>query len=128
MAKKYTAEIKILKRCIEEMEKIKDLMWSLEDAALSIEKELCDIDASLPLKEEIQNVSDTRERAQLSKAIALLEQSFLMIDEILGPPQDEISEEMESSAITPEARGNGEGISLDSLLEIMKKPSKYHAS
>ena len=128
MAKKYSAEIKSLKRCIKDMEQIKEILWNIEETASGIEKELCDLDASLPTREEMELVRDPSERQQLQTALELLERSFSLVDEILGPAQDEFTGEPSGTAFSPEARGNGKEISLDDLLKLTKTQSKYNAS
>ena len=115
MAKRYTAEIKTLQRCIKEMEQMKEILWNLEENAISIENELCDLDAVLPMKEDMAKIKDPKEREQLKKALDLLEQSFSLIDDILGPPQDEMDH-------------NQPDISLDNVLSMMNSISKKHCS
>jgi len=128
MSGKYSAEIKALERCIMEMEQMKDIMFSLQEAALNIEKELCDIDASLPLKDDINSFVNEKERARLEKALELLKQAFYLIDELLGPPQDDITGELEGTTFSPEARGNGQSFSIDEMLDMIKFQSKTHTS
>jgi len=128
MAKNYSAEIKMLKQCIKDMEQMKEMLRVLEDSALAIENELCEIDEILPLREDLAKIRDARERTQVEKAIELLEQSFGLIDEILGPPQDELTGEPEGTAFSPEARGNGHDVSLEEIMGIMKTQSKHHTS
>lgn len=107
---------------------MKDMMYSLQEAALDIEKELCDIDASLPLREELDSMADKKEKACLEKALDLLEQSFNLIDELLGPPQDELTGEPEGTAFSPEARGSSDTFSVDDLLNMFRPRTKHHTS
>lgn len=128
MSSKYSAEIKTLEQCIMEMEQMKDIMYSLQEAALNIEKDICDIDSSLPLREEADSIKDEKEKKQLKKALDLLDQSFRLIDELLGPPQDEVTGEPEGTTFSPEARGNGQAFSIEEMLDMIKVQPKNHTS
>lgn len=121
----YSAQIKTLQAAIAELKQIKEFLMSVEDAAVSIEDELCRLDKVIPLETELNAIADPAEREQASHANDLLKEAYSLIDEVLGPPEDEMTGDPVGTAYIPEAKGNeGKTISIDEILAQMKASSK----
>lgn len=123
----YQPKIKLLQDFIEELKQIKEVLFQIENEIMLVEKEISDIDASLPSDKDIAKMPAGVEKEQILHLIDLNSQAFNLIDELLGPPEDEITGEPEGTRFSPEARGNGE-ISLDAILANMKPGGKNSAS
>lgn len=126
----YSAQIKTLQAAIAELRQIKEFLLTVEDAAMSIEDELCRMDKVLPLETELDSIKDPSEREQASHANDLLKEAFTLIDEVLGPPDDEMTGDPVGTAYIPEAKGNDDGktISIDDILAQIKASSKGQIS
>lgn len=121
----YTSDIKVLEAAIKELKQIKEFLAAVEDAAVSIEDELCDIDKAVPLETELASIADPEERKDAARANELLKEAFTLIDEVLGPPEDEITGDPVGTAYIPEAKGNQENsISIDEILSQIRASGK----
>ena len=78
----------------------------MEDVALEVERSVSEIDARIPLRENMSQIQDETQRAQAEHALDLLEETFALIDEILGPPEDEMTGEPVGTPMDPIARGS----------------------
>lgn len=123
----YEAKIKLVQDFIEELKQIKDMLFQVENEVCLVEKDISDIDASLPSDRDIARMPAGLEKEQIQHLIDLNAQAFGLIDEILGPPDDEMTGEPEGTQFSPEARGNGT-ISLDEILAKMTPSGKNNAS
>ena len=124
----YSAKIASVRARIEELRKIKDILFDIEDTVCAIEKEVSDTDKSLPPDEEIAAMPGGEEKEQIRHLIDLDNQAFALIDEILGPPEDEMTGMPQGTAFSPVARGNGT-VSLDEALSrMLADSSKKSAS
>ena len=123
----YKLKIKLVKDFIEELKQIKDLLIQVENEVCMVEKDISDIDSALPSDKDIAAMPAGVEKEQIQHLIDLNNQAFNIIDEILGPPEDEMTGEPEGTRFSPEARGNGE-ISLDAILANMKAGGKNNVS
>lgn len=124
----YSAKIASVRARIEELRKIKDILFDIEDTVCAIEKEVSDTDKSLPSDEEIAAMPGGEEKEQIRHLIDLDNQAFALIDEILGPPEDEVTGMPQGTAFSPVARGNGT-VSLDEALSrMLADSSKKSAS
>lgn len=123
----FSKQIEFVSARIEDLRKIKEILYGIEDTICGIEKEVSDIDASLPSDAEIFAMPDGPQKQQINDLIGLNEEAFALIDELIGPPQDELTGEPEGTAYSPEARGTRE-ISLDDILGQMVKSGKNNAS
>lgn len=123
----FSKQIEFVSARIEDLRKIKEILYGIEDTICGIEKEVSDIDASLPSDAEIFAMPDGPQKQQINGLIDLNEEAFALIDELIGPPQDELTGEPEGTAYSPEARGTRE-ISLDDILGQMVKSGKNNAS
>jgi hypothetical protein len=101
----YTEDIKKLQDSIKRLQEIKEVLYAVEDVALDVEKGVSDIDARLPMREDLGKLADKEQRAQAEHALDLLDQAFALIDEILGPPEDELTGEPVGTPMDPVARG-----------------------
>lgn len=123
----YGLKIKLVQDFIEELKQIKEVLFQIENEVCLVEKEISDLDAALPSDKDIAKMPAGVEKEQILHLIDLNEQAFSIIDEILGPPDDEVTGEPEGTRFSPEARGTGE-ISLDAILSNMKPGGKNSAS
>ena len=101
----YADDIKKLQDSIKRLQDIKEVLYAVEDVALEVEKGVSDIDARLPMREDLGKLADKEQRAQAEHALDLLDQAFALIDEILGPPEDELTGEPVGTPMDPVARG-----------------------
>lgn len=123
----YELKIKLVKDFIEELKQIKELLIQVEHEVCMVEKDISDIDSALPSDKDIAAMPAGVEKEQIQHLIDLNNQAFNIIDEILGPPEDEMTGEPEGTRFSPEARGNGD-ISLDAILANMKAGGKNSVS
>ena len=106
MNKSFTDDIKSLQESIKRLQQIKEVLYAVEDVALDVERSVSEIDARIPLRENLSQIKDGEQRAQAEHALDLLEQTFALIDEILGPPEDELTGEPVGTPMDPVARGS----------------------
>ena len=106
MKKSFTDDIKKLQESIQRLNQIKEVLYAVEDVALEVERSVSEIDARIPLRENLSQIKDGEQRAQAEHALDLLEETFGLIDEILGPPEDELTGEPVGTPMDPVARGS----------------------
>ena len=106
MKKSITDDIKTLQDSIKRLQEIKEVLYAVEEVALDVERGVSEIDARIPLREELGKIADREERARTEHALDLLDQTFALIDEILGPPEDEMTGEPVGTPMDPVARGS----------------------
>ena len=104
MKKSITEDIKTLQDSIKRLQEIKEVLYAVEEVALDVERGVSEIDARIPLREELGKIADREERARTEHALDLLDQTFALIDEILGPPEDEMTGEPVGTPMDPVAR------------------------
>ena len=97
-------DIKTLQDSIRRLNEIKEVLYAVEDVALEVERGVSEIDARIPLRENLSEIRDGEQRAQAEHALDLLEETFALIDEILGPPEDELTGEPVGTPMDPVAR------------------------
>ena len=85
MKKTYADDIKTLQESIKRLQEIKEVLYAVEDVALEVERGVSEIDARIPLRENLAQIQDETQRAQAAHALDLLEETFGLIDEILRP-------------------------------------------
>ena len=125
----YADDIKTLQDSIKRLQEIKEVLYAVEDVALDVEKGVSDIDARLPMREDLGKLADKEQRAQAEHALDLLDQAFALIDEILGPPEDELTGEPVGTPMDPVARGaRPSEIRLDDFLRNYKPGGKGKVS
>ena len=129
MKKSYSDDIKTLQDSIKRLQEIKEVLYAVEDVALDVEKGVSDIDARLPMREDLGKLADKEQRAQAEHALDLLDQAFALIDEILGPPEDELTGEPVGTPMDPVARGaRPSEIRLEDFLRNYKPGGKGKVS
>ena len=125
----YADDIKTLHDSIKRLQEIKEVLYAVEDVALDVEKGVSDIDARLPMREDLGKLADKEQRAQAEHALDLLDQAFALIDEILGPPEDELTGEPVGTPMDPVARGaRPSEIRLEDFLRNYKPGGKGKVS
>ena len=125
----YADDIKTLHDSIKRLQEIKEVLYDVEDVALDVEKGVSDIDARLPMREDLGKLADKEQRAQAEHALDLLDQAFALIDEILGPPEDELTGEPVGTPMDPVARGaRPSEIRLEDFLRNYKPGGKGKVS
>ena len=129
MKKTYTDDIKTLQDSIKRLQEIKEVLYAVEEVALDVERGVSEIDARIPLREELYKIKDDEQRAQAEHALDLLDQTFALIDEILGPPEDEMTGEPVGTPMDPVARGSRPSeIRLEDFLRNYKPGGKGKVS
>jgi hypothetical protein len=129
MKKTYSDDIKTLQDSIKRLQEIKEVLYAVEDVALEVERTVSEIDARVPLREDIARIGDGEQRAQAEHALDLLEETFGLIDEILGPPDDELTGEPVGTPMDPVARGSHSSeLRLEDFLRNYKPGGKGKVS
>ena len=129
MKKGYADDIKTLQESIRRLQEIKDVLYAVEEVALEVERGVSEIDARIPLRETLGEIKDGEQRAQAEHALDLLEETFALIDEILGPPEDELTGEPVGTPMDPVARGShASELRLEDFLRNYKPGSKGKVS
>ena len=127
--KGYSDDIKKLQESIKRLNQIKEVLYAVEDVALEVERGVSEIDARIPLRENLSKIKDGEERAQAEHALDLLEETFALIDEILGPPEDELTGEPVGTPMDPVARGShASELRLEDFLRNYKPGNKTKVS
>ena len=122
-------DIKTLQDSIKRLQEIKEVLYAVEDVALEVERKVSDIDARIPLRENMSQIEDRTRRAQAEHALDLLEETFALIDEILGPPEDDMTGEPVGTPMDPVARGSRPSeLRLEDFLRNYKPGSKNKVS
>ena len=129
MKKSYSDDIKTLQDSIKRLQEIKEVLYAVEDVALDVERRVSEIDARIPLREDLGQIKDAEQRALAEHAMDLLEETFGLIDEILGPPEDEVTGEPVGTPMDPVARGaRPSELRLEDFLRNYKPGSKNKVS
>ena len=128
MKTSFSDDIKTLQDNIRRLNEIKEVLYAVEEVALQVERNVSEIDARIPLRENISQIQDGTERAQAEHALDLLEETFALIDEILGPPEDEMTGEPVGTPMDPVARGSHSELRLEDFLRNYKPGSKTKVS
>lgn len=129
MKRSYSDDIKTLQDSIKRLQEIKEVLYAVEDVALEVERGVSEIDARIPLRENLSQIRDEVQRAQAAHALDLLEETFALIDEILGPPEDEMTGEPVGTPMDPVARGSRSSeIRLEDFLRNYKPGGKGKVS
>ncbi|MCQ2182220.1 MAG: hypothetical protein MJY89_02295 [Bacteroidales bacterium] len=110
-------EITQLQDRVRQLHELHELALQISDTACQLEAEISSIDESLPNPKKLSEIKDKSERVQLAEAEELLKEAYSIVDEILGPPEDEIFDHSDIKALSPEARGSKDM----SIEEIMKQ-------
>lgn len=90
---RYNSEIKRVKKLIADLKRIHTILTQVEDTVLAIEQEVTDIDNALPEDAEVHAMPESNEKKQLLQLFELNDEAYDLIDEILGPPEEEFSVE-----------------------------------
>jgi len=120
-------EIAQLQDRIKQLRELRELAYKISDTTCQVESEISAIDESLPNPKILSDIKDRAERAQLSHAEDLLKEAYSLIDEILGPPEDEMTGQPADKAFSPEARGTKD-LSFDEMMKQFNVGKKGNAS
>lgn len=123
----FTKQLSSIRERVAELQQIRDVLVQIEDTVCAIEKEVSDIDSKLPSDDEIDTMPEGKEKEDLIELIELDNEAFRLVDEILGPPEDELTGDPQGTAYSPEARGM-KTISLDEVLSQMMNGNKGRTS
>lgn len=122
----YSSELKELDECIDNLKKIRDILYAVEETVLEIEDHVCGIDEKTPHLEKMQGHISREEKAAYSAVVSKFNEAYALIDEILGPPDDDVTGEPVGTAFSPEAKGSHPAEpDLDSLLEQLKSDKRH---
>lgn len=107
--------LEILRDRIELLKEYRDEAYRISDAVTSIENEVASLDETLPNPARLSDVKDKEERQRIREAEKLLKEAYALIDELLGPPEQDIAVNADQTYI-PQARGN-DPVSIQEMLE-----------
>ena len=130
----YEDKIKILKGHIKELKRIHETLYDIQDLVMDIERDISEIDHSLPSDKEIRAIKGGSQKREINKVLDLLDEAYELTDLILGPVDNPDTESPAGTLFTPEARGNvyspeargSSDISIDDILKSF--PHKNTAS
>ncbi len=86
---RHTKDIKRVQKLITDLKRVQEILYQVEDTVLSIEQEVTDIDNALPTDEELAAMPDGSEKKQIRELIELNDEAYGLIDDILGPPEED---------------------------------------
>ena len=122
----YSSEINELEVCIDNLKKIRDILYAVEETVLEIEDRVCEIDEKTPHLEKKQGYVSKEDKEAYSVLVSKFNEAYALVDEILGPPDDEVTGEPVGTAFSPEAKGSHPAEpDLDSLLEQIKSEKRH---
>ena len=78
---------------IADLKRIHEILTQMENTVLAIEQEVTDIDNALPEDAEVHAMPDGNEKKQILQLFDLNDEAYDLIDEILGPPEEDFSVE-----------------------------------
>ena len=73
MKNTFSDDIKKLQDSIQRLQQIKEVLYAVEDVALEVERSVSEIDARIPLRENLHEIKDGEQRAQAEHALDLLD-------------------------------------------------------
>ena len=122
----YSSELKELDECIDNLKKIRDILYAVESTVLEIEDRVCEIDEKTPHLEKMQGYVSKEDRVSYSSLVSKFNEAYALIDEILGPPDDNVTGEPVGTAFSPEAKGSHPGEpDINSLLDQIKSDKRH---
>ena len=86
---KFSKEINSIEEAIVQLKQIGSLLDTIETTVLEIEDNLCNIDESVPHVELEPEKFSENDRQQYDRLVTSLSEAYSLIDEILGPPDEE---------------------------------------
>lgn len=86
---KFSKEIKSIEEAITQLKQIGSILDTIEATVLEIEDNLCDIDESVPHVELEPEKFSEDDRKAYDQLVNSLSEAYSLIDEILGPPDEE---------------------------------------
>lgn len=124
----YKSKIKALQGYVKELRMVKEMLEAIQLHVTDIEEQVNDIDLSLPQNEAINEIRNPKDREELSHALDLLDEVDLLLDEILGPEDDEDTGQPVGTAFDPVAKGNNHPANaIDAMLQGYS-PKKHNVS
>lgn len=122
----YSSALKELDAHIDNLKKIKDILYAVEETVLEIEDRICEIDEKTPHLEKMQGRVSKEDRESYSVLVSKFNEAYALTDEILGPPDDNVTGEPVGTAFSPEAKGSHPVESdIDTLLEQIKSDKRH---
>lgn len=122
----FSSEIKELDVHIDNLKKIRDILYAVEETVLEIEDRVCEMDEKTPHLEKMQGHISGDEKTAYSAVVSRFNEAYALIDEILGPPDDNVTGEPVGTAFSPEAKGSHPAEpDLESLLEQIKSDKRH---
>lgn len=85
----HSLKIKELKEHIDNLKEIKKTLYTLEEFIVKTEQEIGAIDESLPTEDQVLAMPGGVEREQILHLFDLIDQAYSIVDELLGPPENE---------------------------------------
>lgn len=122
----FSSEIKELDVHIDNLKKIRNILYAVEETVLEIEDRVCEMDEKTPHLEKMQGHISGDEKTAYSAVVSRFNEAYALIDEILGPPDDNVTGEPVGTAFSPEAKGSHPAEpDLESLLEQIKSDKRH---
>ena len=86
---RYNKEIKRVQKLIADLKRVQEVLYQVEDTVLAVEQEVTDIDNALPDDDTILAMPEGSEKKQIQQLIELNDEAYGLIDDILGPPEED---------------------------------------
>lgn len=125
----YHDEIEFVKESIKDLKNIMGFLHEMEDAVYAIEKNIAEIDESLPDEETLAAMKEDDYKKEILELIEQMKEAYQLIDDILGEPEEGPEEGPEEAADGGTLHFDEENSNL-SVLNIMKMlpKGKHNAS
>ena len=120
----YQDEIDFVKESIKDLKNILGFLREMEDAVCIIEKNISEIDESLPDEENLAMMRNKEEKKKVLELIEYIKEAYQMIDEILGEPDEEPVEEADGTLHFEDENNN---LSVLNIMKMLPK-GKHNAS
>ncbi len=88
----YHDEIEFVKESIKDLKNIMGFLHEMEDAVYAIEKNIAEIDESLPDEETLAAMKEDDYKKEVLELIEQMKEAYQLIDDILGEPEEEPEE------------------------------------
>ncbi len=87
----YSTRIALLQDAVNQLRHIKETLLKTGDTICSIEDRVGEIESSLPA--DASAIDDPTEREQVSHAEDLISEAYALVDDMIGPPEEQQSME-----------------------------------
>lgn len=120
----YHDEIEFVKESIKDLKNIMGFLHEMEDAVYAIEKNIAEIDESLPDEETLAAMKEDEYKKEVLELIEQMKEAYQLIDEILGEPEEEPEEAEDGTLHFDDENSN---LSVLNIMKMLPK-GKHKAS